>query len=186
MIINPISQRILPQQANTNKVSCPNYSSVPIVKKSEYPNLGPLAQDTVSFGAAKIVVKPRTYIHRSTYTLEDALIQQFILNNPELTALGRVYHAVLKDIAANNPIFKVCDNIEHLVKSPKSMAEKIRRSGNMKVPDTIRSTVFYRDLYNFDNLLTLLSEMKDSGYIVHKVPVKVSALMDKDDFKLFE
>ena len=190
MIINSVLQNFIPRHTSTYTASGPHYTTSPSVEKSKYPNLAPLAQDTVSFGAAKIVVKPRggkkPHIHSSTYTFEEALIHQFVLNNPELTALGRVYHAVLKDIAANNPIFKVCENIEHLVKSPESMAEKIRRSGNMKVPDTIRSTVFYRDLYNFENLLTLLSEMKESGYIVHKVPVKVSALMDKGYFPFDE
>ena len=186
MIINFITQRTLPQQVNTNQAYCPKYSSLPSYKNSQYPNLAPLAQDTVSFGSAQMIVKPRIYTTKADSdsldigTLGYALIKQYILDNPRLNRIARVYYSVLQTIAsAEDSIFKVSDNIEHLVKSPESMIKKIIRSGSLKVPDTIRATAFCKNPYDFDNLLKLLSEMEQSGYVVDKVPVKVADLMKR-------
>ena len=152
-----------------------NYNKYPITTPQQYTKgakLAPLKQDTVSFGAAKFI--------RHGNTLKDALVNQFSIENPELIKIARVYYAVLKQVAEDNQaIFKISDNIEHLVKSPESRVSKIIRSGTMKVPDTIRATAYCKNPYDFDNLTKLLDEMAMSGYSVDKAPIKMSKLMKR-------
>ena len=152
------------QNQNKNKFITNNYQTAP--------NLKQLQADTVSFGAAKLIIKPRT--------IEDALEDQFILESPRLKAIGRVFHAVSKDIADNsNGIFKISDNIEHLVKDPKTRVKKIIRSGEMKVHDILRLTAYCKDPYNFDNLLYFLREMEDCRYVLDKVPMEMGKLIKR-------
>lgn len=162
-------------------------SSVAVASKgnNSYPNLAPLQSDTVSFGSAKFIVKSRGSSYRTknfqTRTIRDALIEQYILDNPRLSRIATTYHALLQSVIGNTKgVFEISDNIEHLVKSPEAIVEKIIRSGNMKVPDTIRATAFCKNIYDMDNLLLLLDKMKDPcGYVVDKVPMKVADLMKR-------
>lgn len=142
-----------------------NYQTTPIRSS----NLVPLKADTISFG-----------MKLTTRTFEDALVDQFTLEGPRLRAIGRVFHAVSKDIAdGSNGIFKISDNIEHLVKDPKTRVKKIIRSGEMKVHDILRLTAYCNDLYNFDNLLYFLREMKECRYVLDKVPIEMSKLIKR-------
>lgn len=167
MIINLFTQRQIPlQDLNKKDLQNKNYQTVPLRNN----NLAPLKTDTVSFEGIKI--KPRT--------IQDALEEQFTLETPRLKAIGRVYHAVTKDIAeGSNGIFKISENIEHLVKDPKTRVKKIIRSGEMKVHDILRLTAYCKDPYNFDNLLYFLREMEDCRYELDKVPIEMSKLIKR-------
>lgn len=169
MNINLFTQRFSPLQ-NLNKSNSQNNNYyTPTIKNNK---LAPLKADTVSFTAAKFVLKPRVF--------GDALEDQFTLEGPRLKAIGRVFHAVSKDIAdGSNGIFKISDNIEHLVKDPKTRVKKIIRSGEMKVHDILRLTAYCKDPYNFDSLLYFIREMEVCRYILDKVPIEMSKLIKR-------
>lgn len=168
MNINFFTPRITPLYNNQrNNIQNNAFQTKPIVN-----NLAPLKADTVSFGAAKFVVKPRTF--------EDAVEDQFILESPRLLAIGKVYHAVSKVIAeGSDGVFKISDNIEHLVKDPKTRVKKMIRSGDMKVRDILRITGYCKDPYNFDNLMYWLNEMESVRYVLDKVPMEMNKLIKR-------
>ncbi len=170
MNINLFTQRFSPLQnlKSINQRNNNNYQSNPAKEN----NLSPLKADTVSFGAARFVVKP--------HTIGDALEDQFTLETPRLLAIGKVYHAVSKVIAeGSDGIFKISDNIEHLVKDPKTRVNKMIRSGDMKVHDILRITGYCKDPYNFDNLLYWLNEMESCRYVLDKVPMQMNKLIKR-------
>lgn len=65
------------------------------------------------------------------------------------------------------------------VKSPKSYASKVARSGNFKVPDTIRATVYCSNSYDLDSLNKLLAEMKKRGYVLAETEESVANLLKR-------
>ena len=179
MNVHFFSQRITAPQYNYPAQSQPDYR---VGNVNKYSNIAPLKSDTVSFGNAKFIVRPR--IRRQSElkvaTFQDILLEQQILQNPTLMHMGNAYYAALKAAAAvKSEAISICENVEHLVKTPDSILSKILRSGSFNVPDTIRATAFCDNPYNLDNMLLMLEEMKKSGYSISRVPAKVSDLMKK-------
>lgn len=132
--------------------------------------LSPLKADTVSFsGGAKIA---------------DFLEGQFIADSPRLHRIATTYLDVLESVA-----FKLkekgfsfdriyCES--NPVKSPKAMTSKIVRSGNLKVPDTIRATLYCNDPYDLAKLNDeLLPMMKERGYVLADTKMSVQDLMKR-------
>ena len=183
MNVNFISQRISAPQ---------NTYCAQVIKESKSPsgvrygNLSPLKSDTVSFcgvGVAKYIVrsnynyKPNFY-HRVSF--QDILLEKLVLQNVDLRAMGEDYYKVLCNLkSVKSGVFGICENIEHLVKSPDSIIEKIRRSGTFLIPDKIRATAYCDNPYDLDNFMKILSDMEEKGYSVTKVPTLVSKLMKK-------
>lgn len=156
----------------------PNFSNkVQNAQNSHYSNpvmpskFSPLKADTVSFsgGGAKIV---------------DFLEGQFIADNPRLHRIATTYLDVLESVA-----FKLKEKGFSFdraycelnpVKSPASRTSKIVRSGNLKVPDTIRATLYCNDPYDLTKLTNdLLPMMEDRGYVIDMAPMKVKELMKR-------
>lgn len=147
--------------------------------------LSPLKADTISFsgnGGAKVY---------------EFLESQFIAENPRLMRIATTYLDVLESVA-----FKLkekgfsfdrvyCEM--HPVKSPEARTSKIVRSGSMKVPDTIRATLYCNDPYDLTKLNDeLLPMMKQRGYVLADTKMSVQDLMKRgylptdDEIKLLE
>ena len=182
MIINFNGYK-LPQILNFDK----NYTQSNMVRISKPTinsnNLAPLSEDTVSFGAKLPKIKAKktkTKPTPTTFEFFDAVEVQFGKENSRLNGIALVYDAVLNKIASNsNGIFRISNNIEHLVKDPHTAAKKVLRSGTFKVPDIIRQTAFCKDPYVFDNLLYLLGQMQTCRYVLDEVPMKMSKLIKR-------
>ncbi|MBR6302154.1 hypothetical protein IKR55_05390 [bacterium] len=179
MNVNFLSQRI---SAPQNIYSAQTKSELKASSGIGYDNLSPLKSDTVSFGAARYIVRPSNYRSHSLHTtsFQDILLEKFVLQNPVLRAMGEDYYKVLCGIdSVKASVFSICENIEHLVKSPDSIIDKIRRSGSFQIFDKIRATAYCDNPYNMDSLLLILSDMEKSGYPITKVPKNLSELMKK-------
>ena len=153
---------------NINSVDSRNnkYQAEPFNNTQNLPSV-----NSVSFGAA--------YFSKAR-TVQDALEEQFMGESARLLGIGKVYNAVLKDIASNSDgIFKISDNIEHLVKNAETRVKKIIRSGSMKVHDIIRQTAYCENPYNFDNLLYLIKEMETCRYVLDMAPMEMGKLMKR-------
>lgn len=165
-------------------------SSVQNAQNSHYSNpvmpskLSPLKADTVSFTG-------------SGTKIADFLEGQFIADNPRLLRIATTYLDVLESVA-----FKLKEKGFSFdraycelspVKSPAARTSKIVRSGSMKVPDTIRATLYCNDPYDLAKLNDeLLPLMKQRGYVLADTKMSVQDLMKRgyiptdDEIKLLE
>ncbi len=169
----------------------PKFSnSVQNAQNSHYSNpvmpskLSPLKADTVSFsgGMAKV---------------SDFLEGQFITESPRLHRIATTYLDVLESVA-----FKLKErgfSFDRVycelnpVKSPAARTSKIMRSGSMKVPDTIRATLYCSNPYDLSKLNDeLLPMMKQRGYVLSDTKMSVQDLMKRgympteEEIKLLE
>lgn len=130
-----------------------------------------LAADTLSFSA------------RSGSKVSDHLEAQVAADYGRLTRIATTYLDVLESVAFHlkdkgfsfDRIY--CE--QNPVKSPQAYTSKVVRSGNFKVPDTIRATLYCNNLYDLDNLNSLLQEMKKRGYVVADTEMSVKDLMKR-------
>lgn len=134
-----------------------------------------LASDTISFSAKE---RPG-----SGSKVSDHLEAQVAADYGRLSRIATTYLDVLESVA-----FHLKDHgfsfdraycEQNPVKSPQSYTSKVVRSGNFKVPDTIRATLYCNSLYDLDNLNSLLLEMKKRGYVVADTEMSVKDLMKK-------
>lgn len=152
---------------NVQNVQNTHYSNPVMPSK-----LTPLKADTVSFsgsGGAKVY---------------EFLQSQFIEENPRLQRIATTYLDILESVA-----FKLKDKGFSFdraycelspVKSPESRTSKIVRSGNLKVPDTIRATLYCNDPYDLAKLNDeLLPMMKQRGYVLANTQMSVQDLMKR-------
>lgn len=148
---------------NNNNLKTPNN----IIRPS---NLSGLTADTVSFGAnfAKV---------------SDFLEEQFIQETPRLKGIANVYLDVLNAVA---------DELKHMgfsfnrdysasnsVKSPKSRTSKIMRSGSIRIPDTIRATIFCNDPYDLSKLKSLVTAMGERRYVLDSEGMPIERLIKR-------
>lgn len=165
MNIQLLTPKLFTKSQNTQNVQNSHYSRPVIPSK-----LSPLKADAVSFsGGAKIA---------------DFLEGQFIADNPRLHRIATTYLDVLESVA-----FKLKEkgfSFDRVycelspVKSPAARTSKIVRSGSMKVPDTIRATLYCNDPYDLSKLTNeLLPMMEERGYVIDTAPMKVKDLMKR-------
>ena len=179
MDIHFLSQKVSSPQYNYPAQTQPHHRAGNVNK---YNSLAPLKSDTVSFGSAKFIVRPSSYrpYFFQEMTFLDILLEKLVLQNPELRTMGLDYYKVLHHLdSVKSGNFSICENIEHLVKSPGSIIGKIMRSGSFLVQDKIRATAYCDNPYNLDNFMMIITNMEKSGYSVAKVPTKLSELMKK-------
>lgn len=153
------------QHNNSNNVSSNSLQGI------KYKNS--LMADTVSFKA----------IPANSAKISDFVEVQIQNLTPRLKRIATTYLDILESVS-----FKLKDDNfsfdrvyceKSPVKSPKSYASKVARSGTFKVPDTIRATVFCSNPYDLDSLNKLLDEMKKRGYVLAKTEIPVSSLLKK-------
>ncbi|MDE6138005.1 MAG: hypothetical protein K2F57_00880 [Candidatus Gastranaerophilales bacterium] len=175
---------------NVNLLS-PNFSNrVQNSTKSHYSNpvmpskLAPLKADTVSFsgGMAKV---------------SDFLEGQFIAESPRLHRIATTYLDVLESVAfkLKEKGFSFDRSYCELspVKSPAARTSKIVRSGSLKVPDTIRATLYCNDPYDLAKLNDeLIPMMGERGYVLAETKMSIQDLMKRgymptdEEIKLLE
>lgn len=151
---------------NTKNVQNPHYSNTVMPSK-----LSPLKADTVSFSGAGAKIA-------------DFLEGQFIAENPRLHRIATTYLDVLESVA-----FKLKEKGFSFdraycelnpVKSPAARTSKIVRSGSLKVPDTIRATLYCNDPYDLAKLNNdLLPMMKERGYVLADSSMNVEDLIKR-------
>lgn len=145
--------------SNHNYLKNNTAGSCPINNKT-YPKLAPLKADTVSFGNAKVSAH---------------IVEQFRREQKELLSIGNVYHALNVAGSGVSNLFRVADNVEHLVKTPESRVGKMIRAGLVKIKDIIRDTNYPNDdIYNLENFMKYLDDMASLNMHLNtdKIPVK--------------
>lgn len=134
-------------------------------------NLNPLAKDSVSF--------------TSSAKVKDFFVAQAEAEIPRMTRLSAVYFDVLESVATilNKKGFPFSfDRVyceKSPVKAPDKQASKVIRSGNFKVPDKLRATLYCSNPYDLDALNALLAEMKIRGYILDKTEMSIKDLLKR-------
>ena len=137
------------------------------------PQLATLQKDTVSFTAKPSLIKVADFIEA-----------KFDADSGRMNRIATTYLDVLESVA-----FKLKDMgfsfdraycEQNPVKSAKSYTSKIVRSGNFKVPDAIRATLYCRDPYDLSLLNdVLLPEMKKRGYVLAQTEMTIKDLMKR-------
>lgn len=155
-------------QANQNK-SYQTNSSVSLPKYSHT-----LVKDTVSFGN----------ISRQLTTVADHLQAQIAADSGRLSRIATTYLDVLESVASGLKekgfLFDRAYCELNPVKSPKSYTSKVVRSGQFKVPDTIRATLYCNNAYDLSVLNDgLLPEMQKRGYILSTTERSVKDLVKR-------
>ena len=134
-----------------------------------------LTCDTVSFGNS---------ISKGGATIADHLEAQVAASAERLLRIATTYLDIVESVAINlkDKGFSFDRAYCELnpVKSPKSYASKVVRSGSFKVPDTIRTTLYCNNPYDLDNLFKyLLPEMEKRGYVIPEIEETVENLMKR-------
>lgn len=138
-------------------------------------NLAPLNADTVSF-TGKIPSK-------ATNSIGDFLERQFVEKTLKLIDLAEDF--LNSTESAINRLSDLGFSFDRSycelnpVKSKKSYRSKINRSRDLRVPDTIRDTVYCKDPYDLSKLDALLKEMEAEGYIVATEEKELLSLMKR-------
>lgn len=149
--------------------STPNNISV----SNNYPNLKPLAKDSVSF----------TGIPGAGAKVSDFLEAQVAADTPRLRRIATTFLDVLESVASKlkengfSMDRAYCE--KNPVKKPDSYASKVVRSGSFKVPDAVRATLYCDQPYNLNNLVALLGEMEKRGYVLEEVDTPVLDLIKR-------
>ena len=146
------------------------------VNYNSYPNLRPLNQDTVSFQG--------NVAKKATSTVSEHLEAQIAAESPRLRRIATIYLDVLESVAGKLKDRGFSFDREYCelnpVKSPQSYTSKVVRSGSLKVPDTIRATLYCDDPYDLSKLIEgLLPEMEQRGYILAKTETSLKDLMKR-------
>ncbi|MCQ2744190.1 MAG: hypothetical protein MJ230_05280 [bacterium] len=163
---------ILPLNSiNTNKFNNNKYSNNSVVNS----NFGlkmekPLLADTVSFKAKN--------------TMLNFFEKQAAVNNSKLVGEATVYMDTLEAIANKLKDSGVSFNREYCepnaIKSATSVVSKIIRAGVLKVPDRIRGTLYFSDIYNLNTLINkILPEFSKRGYVIAEVPMSIEESMKR-------
>ena len=134
-----------------------------------------LTHDTVSFGNS---------ISKGGATIADHLEAQVAASAERLLRIATTYLDIVESVAIKlkDKGFSFDRAYCELnpVKSPKSYASKVVRSGSFKVPDTIRTTLYCNNPYDLDNLFkNLLPEMEKRGYVIPEIEETVENLMKR-------
>lgn len=151
------------------------YQSTPnnISASNNYPNLKPLAKDSVSF----------TGIPGAGAKVSDFLEAQVAADTPRLRRIATTFLDVLESVASKlkengfSMDRAYCE--KNPVKKPDSYASKVVRSGSFKVPDAVRATLYCDQPYNLNNLVALLGEMEKRGYVLEEVDTPVLDLIKR-------
>lgn len=141
--------------------------------------LSALKADTVSFSGVGT-----KYSKKATSTISDYVEKSVESGMARMRRIATTYLDVLESIAISlsRDGFSFDRAYCELspVKSPKSYVSKITRSGNMKVPDYIRATLYCNNPYDLDNLTQkLLPEMKKRGYVLEKTETSLEELVGR-------
>lgn len=142
-------------------------------------NLSALKADTVSFTGVG-----SKFTKRATSTISEYVERGVESNMERMRRIATTYLDVLESIA--NSLSKDGFSFDRAycelspVKSPKSYVSKITRSGSMKVPDSIRATLYCNNPYDLTNISKkLLPEMKKRGYVLAKTDMSIEELMSR-------
>ena len=144
----------------------------------------PLACDTVSFGAKNIInvaKKAVREIKPACNTGVDFVEHAAEKNQDRLRRIATTYIDILESIAKELEAKGVSINraycLNNAVKSPKSFASKVARSGSFSVPDQIRATLFVNNPYDLSMLIdSIIPAMKERGYVIAENPTSVIGL----------
>ena len=144
------NSNIYNQHVNANNHIMPKYSNR-------------LSSDTVSFSG-------------SMSKVSDFLEAQIGADTPRLSRIATTYLDVLESVAFRLKDLGFSFDRTYCelspVKSPKSYTSKVVRSGNFKVPDTIRATLYCNNPYDLSLLNdALLPEMKKRGYVLSLIHI---------------
>ncbi|MCM1339415.1 MAG: hypothetical protein NC191_07065 [Muribaculaceae bacterium] len=137
-----------------------------------YSKLAALNKDTVCFtGSRDKVVKKAT--KAATTKFRDIMSHSYEKNIPEYRILGNRLMDVLESIAMkfkDRGVHFDREYCEHgAVKSTESFISKFIRSGE-KPLDRIRSTLYVENPHDFKLINDILSELRDRGYELAKMP----------------
>jgi len=155
-------------QTNQNK----SYQTNSTVSLPKYSHT--LVKDTVSFGNT-----PRQLV-----TVADHLQAQIAADSGRLSRIATTYLDVLESVASGLKekgfLFDRAYCELNPVKSPKSYTSKVVRSGQFKVPDTIRATLYCNNAYDLSVLNDgLLPEMQKRGYILSSTERSIKDLVKR-------
>ena len=154
---------IIPNLQNKNLAQKKSLNNNYIIQ-TKYSN--PLAKDTVSFSAK---YQPKTIGN----TIENAIMQSYIINEPNLKARAIHFHKALKKVCEklSNIGFSYDEsyNIKHPVKTLESYMDKYSRQGY--VQDTVRGTAYWQNQHDIGAFKQFLEEMKLEGYEI--APIKI-------------
>ncbi|MBR1424585.1 hypothetical protein IJ579_03370 [bacterium] len=137
--------------------------------------LNTLNADTVSFGASPSGAMAK---------FSDYLEQSISIEVPRLERIATTYLDVLEAVALKLKDFGFTFDRAYCelnpVKSPKSYTSKVVRSKTLRVPDTIRATLYCNDPYDLSKIFEgLLPEMSKRGYVVANTEMPVADLMKR-------
>ena len=159
-----------------------SHNSTPVM----HSKLSPLSADTVSFtgGKRKIVKAVQHEVKSSGATLLDFIGARYEEQEvPRFERISELYHntllAAAKKLTKYGFDYDEAYNSQCPVKSTSSYISKMKRSKSFQVLDPIRGTLYCKDPYNLDNLLALLKEMKEAGYIPYKTDVPLAKLLKR-------
>lgn len=152
------NSNIYNQHVNANNHIMPKYSNR-------------LSSDTVSFSG-------------SMSKVSDFLEAQIGADTPRLSRIATTYLDVLESVAFRLKDLGFSFDRTYCelspVKSPKSYTSKVVRSGNFKVPDTIRATLYCNNPYDLSLLNdALLPEMKKRGYVLADTEMSITDLVKR-------
>lgn len=155
--------------------TCENTSNVNV--RQSIPMNG-LTKDTVSFSGRMNVAKC------ATNTISDVIESKLEKDMDRMTRIATTYLDVLESISFSLKEHGFSFDRAYCelspVKSPKSYVSKIARSGSMKVPDSIRATMYCNNPYDLTSLTEkLLPEMKKRGYKLADVETPVKDLVKR-------
>ena len=171
MKINFFTLRYQPLNINQRQ----NYNTQPPSTQPKL-NITP-AFDTVTFSAKNKKPVP------ATTTFADHLEAQFEAESVRYMRLATTYLDILESVtnALGDKGFSMDREYCELnpVKSAKSYRSKVERSKSLKVPDTIRATIYCKDSYDISNLNDLLAEMEKREFIVAPAEMPVKDLIKR-------
>ena len=164
---------------NFNKMNlAPTTSQMPYQTNYGLKMAAPLACDSVSFGGAVKLVptlklkKPQRQFKPACNTVTD-IIEDAYRKDVEnrLNSAAVAFIDMVEAIATKLKHKGVSFNREYaeknVIKSAESYSSKIKRSGNFKVYDKVRTTLFVEDPYDISLLMDeVLPEIEKRGYVV--------------------
>ncbi len=159
-----------------------SHNSTPVM----HSKLSPLSADTISFTGAKdkAAKAVKKQVESKAVTLLDFIGARYEEQEvPRFERISELYHntllAAAKKLTKYGFDYDEAYNSQCPIKSTSSYISKMKRSKSFQVLDPIRGTLYCKDPYNLDNLLALLKEMKEAGYIPYKTDVPLAKLLKR-------
>ena len=165
----------------------PNLSSKNYSNKKLFgiPKMKELSTDTFSTSQdskANNITFRSAPTQTATVSLLDFIAEGVNKNQKRYGRIAMTFLDVLESTANKLKEFGVSFDREYCeknpVKSTESYISKIIRSKSLKVPDTIRATLYVKNPYDLDTLNKIFTEMKKRGYVVAKTEKSIHKLTE--------